>query len=398
MKKALTLAAALALGATGSSLNAQEGGGQPDWLSQAKIVAEIEGVSVGEAVRRARLQVKADRQAEEFSSDPSYAGSWVVRSGQKYRLVYAFKGAGAANRKASDDEVTQNTDFVDVSFSLQEIRAWRKQLLAALSKAPLKVSIDTDVKRNRLVLNTTDASALQTLLQSSSIGQPAFVEIGTEFLYVVPQAVVFGAGDITGPLQPIASAGGRSGYPNCTAGFTVTNGSVQGINTAGHCTRDNLTTHRSAALGTKMDARVNASGLDGAWFRNSANTYNNSIPYNGAYYNITSTALLSSMAGQSVCLMKRDNTQQCAYVASNESYQYIPDLNGNFIQSGPLFRLDRNFSVAGDSGAPYFYGGRAYGTHIGKACTDQAQTNCPSMLASPVEALQQMGVSVFLGR
>lgn len=28
-------------------------GGQPDWLSQAKIAAQLEGISVGEAVRRA---------------------------------------------------------------------------------------------------------------------------------------------------------------------------------------------------------------------------------------------------------------------------------------------------------------------------------------------------------
>jgi hypothetical protein len=39
--------------------SAQENGGQPDWLEQARILAQMEGTSVGEQVRRYRLHQKA---------------------------------------------------------------------------------------------------------------------------------------------------------------------------------------------------------------------------------------------------------------------------------------------------------------------------------------------------
>ena len=73
----------------------QTTGGTPDWLSQAKIAAQLEGVTVGEAVRRARLQNLAIKQAERFATDPDFAGSWIERSGnalketQYNRATYA---------------------------------------------------------------------------------------------------------------------------------------------------------------------------------------------------------------------------------------------------------------------------------------------------------------------
>lgn len=56
MRRALLLAAAI--GILSTAANGQSEGGQPDWIEQAKIVAQMQGITVGEAVRRKRLQDK----------------------------------------------------------------------------------------------------------------------------------------------------------------------------------------------------------------------------------------------------------------------------------------------------------------------------------------------------
>lgn len=68
-----SVAAILLAGVTAA--NAQDVGGQPEWIEQAKIVAQNNGISVGEAVRRARLQEKLNRAIKRFENDPDYAGA-----------------------------------------------------------------------------------------------------------------------------------------------------------------------------------------------------------------------------------------------------------------------------------------------------------------------------------
>lgn len=53
---------------------AQETGVQPDWLSQAKIAADLEGITIGEAVRRARLQKLAIEQGERVCKRSRFCG------------------------------------------------------------------------------------------------------------------------------------------------------------------------------------------------------------------------------------------------------------------------------------------------------------------------------------
>ncbi len=60
-----------------TAASAQEQAAQPDWIEQARIVAQAEGISVGKAVKRARLQEKLNQAIKRFEGDPDYAGAWI---------------------------------------------------------------------------------------------------------------------------------------------------------------------------------------------------------------------------------------------------------------------------------------------------------------------------------
>ena len=82
----------LALLATAAQASAQssDGTGQPDWVEQAKLVAQMEGVSVGEAIRRGKLERKLAEQQARLETEANYAGSEIVRTQKSYKIVHYF--------------------------------------------------------------------------------------------------------------------------------------------------------------------------------------------------------------------------------------------------------------------------------------------------------------------
>lgn len=130
------------------ALAQETSGGQPDWLSQAQIAAQMEGVSVGEAVRRAQLQLLAMRQIERFASDSDFAGSWIDRDANTFRMVFAFKGN--AQKQIADPDIARVSQTTSVRYSIRELNAERERLGQALAAAGLTASYAVRARENDL--------------------------------------------------------------------------------------------------------------------------------------------------------------------------------------------------------------------------------------------------------
>ncbi|WP_265530535.1 hypothetical protein [Sphingomicrobium marinum] len=246
-------------GCAATAQEANPSGGMPDWVSQAKIVAEMEGISVGEAVRRARLQILADRQAEKFANDPEFAGSWIEHGRKNFRVNFAFRGGGA--KTIADPELSAASNIENVRYSMKEIQDERRRLTALLESLGIDVGFELIVQRNQLILYPSDPVALNKLIADGSVTPRDFVTVAEKALVRRPEAVVKGAGATNGTF--VDPADGFTYGSNCSAGFVVLSGSTRGISTAGHCAKyaGQTQTHRGAQIGTRMGHKE-ANGLD----------------------------------------------------------------------------------------------------------------------------------------
>jgi hypothetical protein len=352
----------------------QPTGDNPEWLSQARIAAQLEGISVGEAVRRSRLQSLAIEQADRFAKqDSDFAGSWIDRSGNTFRVIFAFKGN--AQKRVSDPDLANSSQTTEVRYSRREILAERDRLGQALASHGVQVSFAVRQRDNNLLVYVSDAAKVRSLIDAGTLTIAPFVKLEDGALRETLQALIYGGGPTTGTAD-------------CAAGFTVTNGTIRGISTSGHCTPPTARTdyHRGLPIGTRQGYQL-GSGIDAAWFNNPSHTYTNRVTYQSSYYTITAWAAPNVPENTVVCVIKRDGTQPCAYVYSN-------NLSLETSTNGPYVWMDRTITVSGDSGAPWLYNWVAYGIHKSNVC-NQTGTFCGSVY-TPASSLPNMGINVLI--
>jgi hypothetical protein len=358
---------------------------QPDWLSQAKIVAQMEGTSVGEAVRRARLQQVAAEQAARFGADPEFAGSWIDRSGGGFKVVFAFRGE--KRKDIADAELAGASAFQSARYTIGEFKSEIARLGKALKDQNIDAVFNVDAARNKVTLLSAQAAKIRQLMTNGQLNVPDFMDVQEAAGPLRrADALVEGGGPTYGEF--VDPSTGQNTANLCTAAFTVYSGSSRGISTAGHCneTSGRTQTHRSLPIGSLMATRVYAGGLDVAWFRNTSNTYTNRVRWTStSYYTITAIGAdpYSLPKGTSICVIKRDETQACGYSLATVSYG----------TDGPYVGMDRNIAVNSDSGAPWLYGGVAYGIHSGDYLYASPSTYYD--LFTPASSLPNMGISVL---
>lgn len=379
------LAASIAALFVETQTTSQAAAQQPDWLSQAKIVAQLEGISVGEAVRRERLQRLAAEHAARFSTDPDFAGSWIDRSNRGFKVVFAFRGG--KQKAINDSELAGASTFQSARYTVGEIKSEVARLSKALKDRGIDAIFNFDAARNSVSLLSTQAQQIRALMTSGQLNVPDFfaVEEAAGPLRR-PDALVEGGGPTYGEF--VDPSTGQNTANVCTAAFTVYSGSTRRISTAGHCneTSGRTQTHRNLPIGSLMATRVYTGGLDVAWFRNTSNTYTNRVRWTStSYYNVTAIGAdpYSLPKGTSICVIKRDENQLCGFSLATVS----------FGSDGPYVGMDRNIAVNSDSGAPWLYGGTAYGIHSGDYLYASPSTYYD--LFTPASSLPSMGISVL---
>lgn len=371
-----------------SAANAQDVGGQPEWIAQAKIVAQSDGISVGEAVRRARLQEKLNRAIKRFENDPDYAGAWIEQDSKNYRMKLGFRGG--RKPALNDPELQEASDFQATNRSLGDLAQARASLAKVLRVHDLKGTFTVDQRTQRMEFFPAQPERLKGLIAAGTVVIPDFVEVKDGPLIDRPEADVYGAGsmDIRSPAGNMF---------NCTGGFIVTNGQVdaagkpiRGISTAAHCEEGGWTVlkHRGIAVGTLMGEVLYDRGLDVAWYRDSILNYLPRVRISPtSYYTVTSVGPQIPGAGTTICLIKRDDRQLCSRYL-NSFYRY--DESTGTYADGPNTQLEGDVGVDGDSGGPWLYGGVAYGIHHG----DNEYAGLIRDYFTPAANLPRMGISV----
>lgn len=362
---------------------AQDPGGQPDWIEQAKILAQMEGTSVGEQVRRYRLQEKANKLDERFSSDPDYGGAQVERKGPNFKVSFAFKGSGK-QRNIDDPELAGASTVVSAAHSIGEIQQERQRLTKLLRDNGQSAAFA--VRFQELQLFPEDPARVKALIDNGTIVPASFVKVREGPAKREDEANIEGAGLMTG-YGPDPETGVISNY-RCVGGFSVTNGTISGLATAGHCdpTPGDLRTHRGVAIGTRKDHRYRVNGLDISWHNKAGDVYLNRVRTSATtFYSITAVAPQAPMQNTPVCLILKDDRQVCSYVWGTT---YYPPSNTD----GPYIVLDRDQAVGGDSGGPWFYGNTAYGLHQGNYVDPVNGLKYDQY--TPAASLPRMGINV----
>ena len=168
MKK-LMLVALCSILPTAGMAQANDAGGQPDWVEQAKIVAQMDGISVGEAIRRGKLEKRLADQVTRLEADANYAGSEIVREKNRYRIVHYFNNDA---NTLSDSDLDAVSDFRKVRFSMREMKDFQRTATKVLLSIDPTAYSTLVPSANRVRVFTTKPDELKAALGSI----PEFVE------------------------------------------------------------------------------------------------------------------------------------------------------------------------------------------------------------------------------
>lgn len=176
----------------------------------------------------------------------------------------------------------------------------------------------------------------------------------------------------------LAARGGEP-YADCTGGFMARSGGFSGIATAHHCvtkpaTYNGATTGSTAAHGSR-DVRWTrlTSGSHSAVFRSGPNETR------------TVTHVINPVVGASLCKYGRIT----GYTCSTVNQTGLNTQWGTFPRFYDIIRTNNRHVVKGDSGGPWFFGGRAYGTTTGYVNSGDTLT--------AISAFSLMQVSITIG-
>lgn len=142
----------------------EDKGGQPDWIEQAKISAEMGGISVREAVIRAVVQNRALHFMEKAEKNPAFAGAYIDRSGGIFTLVVQRKRGNLLNIATDDAELDKSIIYEEVEFSLGELKSQQMKMAKELHNGGVPASISLDIKSNKLIVQADNVSQAEGLL------------------------------------------------------------------------------------------------------------------------------------------------------------------------------------------------------------------------------------------
>ena len=181
------------------------------------------------------------------------------------------------------------------------------------------------------------------------------------------------------------------GFNTCTSGFSVTNGSVTGVTTAGHCTG----VDEIVEPGVGVHALTHQAEHRGQW---GDVEWKTSAHIEPAQFYASSTDLrevnsLEARAnisvGESVCVYGRaSDSRNCGLTVFRTSVSCT--VNGVF--NDRLVAMNGTATTNGDSGGGWTFGTRAYGSTKGRCTFDGASRNVWSVADLYDEAL---GVTVL---
>ena len=383
MKPILSFTVGIAIAVPGAAL-AQ---GQPDFIGAAKIVAAQNDISVGEAIRRIKLQERIlDLQAKLLKEDRgNFAGIAIVADSRRQRVKIKFKEpkGKSVDTLVADTELRTESEVEPAARSVDDLLAAQNDLLSRMKGYKSGgVAVGLNFENNGLNVKTKDVTAARA--QIAAAGFDASIPL--EFI----------AGDPT--ITDNSRVTGGRDVDGCQTGFVVANYSgLRGVSSAEHCGPGLVDMGTGESVGTRQAGMLNnAQGTDISWHRSTAHSYVNYIYTPNGEVRITSSKGISLMPyGTQACLSRTQYNSSLGSpavscgIVYNANYTFTDPSTG--LTSGPWVAVSPQGSTVlsqpGDSGGPWFSGNAAMGIHKGKDPTGYS-------LFTPVERFSKISVLV----
>lgn len=354
--------------------------GQPDWVADAKALAQSDGISVGEAIKRIRLVEKAGALQERLErEDPDgFAGLTIDSSNKQFRVkVRRAKGLKPFASPA-DTDLAGSVDNLESARSLKELRQTQQQVMVAMKQAGVENYSSIDIQANGVTLFVKDEAAARAAISSGKVAAIDFLKIVQVESFPVPIV------EMTGGLAAQSSLGG------CTTGFPVQNYSgVKGISLAGHCPGIDWTYNGSAL---PLQQRNYAGNFDIQWHTAPGFTVSNNVSMGsgGTRAVTTASGISVQVVGAPVCKYGRSTNYTCGKIVDNN----VRFTGTGSTTTGPWVLVKSPtvpiMCAGGDSGGPVMNGASAYG--ISTNCS--SESGGPDLYYMPVDRFS--GVSVLV--
>ena len=299
--------------------------------------ADHYGVTLDEAARRLALVSAISELQSNLRRDESgsFAGLWIEHT-PEYQVVIRFTDNG----DKTIGPYTQGgplSQMVEVrTADLSEATLVESQQNAVRIADDLGIDKDSsvDIRNNQVELNVVNKANLYSNLNSRGLSLPTGVSVVEVDALSNPTADIFGGKALT----------------TCTSGFSVTDGTNEGVTTAGHCA------NAQSYNGTSLTFESGTSGgtYDIQWHSTTAFTVRNLV-YDGTNnrYVYDEELRADQYVGQNVCMYGDTSGGNCGEILST---------------TFDLVNIETDISVAGgDSGGPFFWNNTAFGTTISSA-------------------------------
>ncbi len=349
-------------------------------LYDAQIYASNNNVSTEEALNRFQLQDIAGELDSELNMNETetFAGLWIEHK-PKFKIVVQFTRNGEETIKPYLKQHSELANIVEVrtaNMSLANLRRDQADASSSVSASGIPTNSNVNVSSNavELYVAKADRSRFDNALQRREIRLPDRVRVITVEALAENTAYIYGG-------LPLST---------CTSGFSVKKSDgTKGITTAGHC--PNTQSYNGNSL--TFQSELYTGSYDIQWHTTSAYTVTNKIQWSsyGSTRNITGVISRSNQAiGGYVCKYGMTTGYGCGYIKSKDfnangasTYIWVANTAGNDV-----------LSDSGDSGAPWFLNGDAYGTMTMKITpgTNGRGTDAVYMAADYISGL---GVTVM---
>lgn len=318
--------------------------------ADAEQYAHSAGVTLAEAVQQLALQPIIGALQEALTErEGSTFGGLFIEHQPRYRVVVLFTAQPSQTLEpyVLNGPLDRIVDPQLARYSLADLEAVQAHLVREY--AGTSVTVDVDVRSNRVEVSVPDSASLDKPLATSDATSP-LVRITTGAPARTPATTLYGGLQLSG----------------CTSGFTIyygTNAANRGIVTAGHC--GNTQSFGGNALTYQNDERH-----DGNWDYQSHKlagaTYKNIVQdgVSGTTRSIGAvTYWINQNVGDFVCKYGYVTHYGCGYIVSrNASGCVDAPVGTNYIKvdSDPN-GTGYDLAQGGDSGGPWFLGSTAKG-------------------------------------
>ncbi len=309
------------------------------------------GIAIGQAIEEIETRERLQPILDMAESLPGFAGAWIDRSSG---LVLVVRFAGDVPTEIADAGRGLPVDFRGgASFSIRSLMrqqsTLREDLLAHgftdlvsgidvfTGNLEVTVQVPSGQRAPRgLVPDSVLASNVSLLVESQSIGRDEHTYGGDSLV-------------------------DDDGVFRCTTGFVVTDGSEDGVLTAGHCPNElNYQENSGNTYDALFKAQYKGYYGDYQWHTTSHTGFNK------YYFNDTIRRSVPAIGGAPAV-----DDYRCFHgeASGGNSCDYVYMTMVNVVRDGVsyerLVAMDSDNTIGGDSGGPWFSGSTAWGIHKG---------------------------------